>query len=126
MGTRSTVINLRADKSRRALIDRAAEAVGKNRSEFMLDAATREATTVLLDRRFFELDPRTFKRFAAALDGAPSDNPGAFARCVCHHLHPLEHEAEVHDAENDHQQEREDERELDQFRAALRSQVSLS
>src|SRR5687767_8631912 len=34
--TRSTVINLRADEPRRALIDRAAEAVGKNRSEFML------------------------------------------------------------------------------------------
>lgn len=73
--TRSTVINLRADKPRRALIDRAAEAVGKNRSEFMLDAATREATTVLLDRRFFQLDPRAFKRFTAALDAPPSDNP---------------------------------------------------
>ena len=73
--TRSTVINLRADERRRALIDRAAEAVGKNRSEFMLDAATREATTVLLDRRFFQLDPRAFKRFAAALDAVPSDNP---------------------------------------------------
>lgn len=69
--TRSTVIKLRADKSRRALIDRAADAVGKNRLEFMLDAATREATTVLLDRRLFELDARTFKRFAAALDGVP-------------------------------------------------------
>src|SRR5262245_907393 len=45
--TRTTVINLRADEPRRALIDRAAEAVGKNRSEFMLDAATREATAVL-------------------------------------------------------------------------------
>ena len=73
--TRSTVINLRADEPRRALIDRAAEAVGKNRSEFMLDAATREATAVLLDRRFFELDARTFKRFAAALDAPPSANP---------------------------------------------------
>lgn len=60
---------------RRALIDRAAEAVGKNRSEFMLDAATREATTVLLDRRFFQLDARASERFAAALDAAPSDNP---------------------------------------------------
>jgi uncharacterized protein (DUF1778 family) len=50
------------------LIDRAAEAVGKNRSEFMLDAATREATMVLLDRRLFQLDARAFKRFAAALD----------------------------------------------------------
>ena len=60
--TRSTVINLRADKSPRALIDCAADAVGKNRSEFVLDATTREATTVLLDRRFFELDARTFRR----------------------------------------------------------------
>jgi uncharacterized protein (DUF1778 family) len=73
--TRSTVINLRADEPRRALIDRAAEAVGKNRSEFMLDAATREATTVLLDRRFFQLDAPAFRRFAAALDCAPTDNP---------------------------------------------------
>lgn len=54
---------------------RAAEAVGKNRSEFMLDAATREATTVLLDRRFFQLDARAFKRFAAPLDAPPSGNP---------------------------------------------------
>jgi len=73
--TRSTVINLRADEPRRALIDRAAEAVGKNRSEFMLDAATREATTVLLDRRFFPLGARAFRRFAAALDAAPAANP---------------------------------------------------
>ena len=72
---RSTVINLRADEPRRSLIDRAAEAVGKNRSEFMLDAATREATMVLLDRRFFQLDARTFKRFTATLDAPPTDNP---------------------------------------------------
>ncbi len=37
------------------LIDRAAEAVGKNRSELMFNAATREATAVLLDRHFFQL-----------------------------------------------------------------------
>ena len=73
--TRSTVINLRADAPRRSLIDRAAAAVGKNRSEFMLDAATREATSVLLDRRFFQLDARAFKRFVAALDARPPDNP---------------------------------------------------
>jgi uncharacterized protein (DUF1778 family) len=72
---RSTVINLRADGTRRSLIDRAAAAVGKNRSEFMLDVATREATTVLLDRRFFQLDARAFKQFTAALDAGPSANP---------------------------------------------------
>lgn len=71
----STVINLRADEHRRALIDRAAEATGKNRSEFMLDAACREATAVLLDRRFFQLDAKAYKRFIAALDKSPTASP---------------------------------------------------
>jgi len=71
----TAVINLRADKGKRTLIDRAAEAVGKNRSEFMLDAACREATAVLLDRRFFHLDEKTYKRFTVALDKSPTDNP---------------------------------------------------
>jgi uncharacterized protein (DUF1778 family) len=68
-------INLRADASSRELIDRAAEALGKNRSEFMLDAARREATAVLLDRRLFQLDDKAYRRFTAALDAKPSDNP---------------------------------------------------
>ena len=72
---RGVTINLRADERKRALIDRAAETVGKNRSEFMLDAACREATSVLLDRRFFMLDNKAFKRFTDALDRSPSDNP---------------------------------------------------
>ena len=71
--TRSTVINLRADERRRELIDRAADVVGKNRSEFMLDAAIREATAVLLDQRYFQLDPTTFKQFVAALDAPQAD-----------------------------------------------------
>ena len=73
--TRSTTINLRTDEPQRSLIDRAAEALGKNRSEFMLDAATREATAVLLDLRLFQLDPRAFRRFTAALDASPAENP---------------------------------------------------
>jgi uncharacterized protein (DUF1778 family) len=73
--TRTKVINLRTDEARRALIDRAAAALGKDRTEFMLDAATREAQAVLLDRRFFELSQSAFRRFAAALDASPADNP---------------------------------------------------
>lgn len=73
--SRGVTINLRADHRKRALIDRAAETVGKNRSEFMLDAACREATAVLLDRRLFLLDERAFKRFNDALDKPPADNP---------------------------------------------------
>jgi uncharacterized protein (DUF1778 family) len=68
----SMVINLRADEQRRALIDRAAEATGKNRSEFMLEAACREATAVLLDRRLFRLDAKAYRQFTAALDKSPA------------------------------------------------------
>jgi len=72
---RTAVINLRADKRRRSLIDRADEAVGKNRSEFMLDAAVREATRILLDRRHVGLESREFRRFVKTLDAAPKANP---------------------------------------------------
>jgi uncharacterized protein (DUF1778 family) len=71
---RGVIINLRADERRRSLIDRAAERLGKNRSEFMLEAACREATEVLLDQRFFLLDEKAYKRFTAALDKPPAEN----------------------------------------------------
>ncbi|MEX2273359.1 MAG: DUF1778 domain-containing protein [Vicinamibacterales bacterium] len=73
--TRTRVINLRTDEARRNLIDQAAEALGKDRTEFMLDAATREARSVLADRRYFELEDEAFARFLAALDAAPAENP---------------------------------------------------
>jgi uncharacterized protein (DUF1778 family) len=73
--TRKRVINLRTDETRRALIDRAAEASGKDRTEFMLDAATREAQSVLLDRRFFQLGEAAFRRFTEMLDAPPTANP---------------------------------------------------
>lgn len=68
-------INLRTDATSRDLIDRAAEALGKNRSEFMLEAARREATAVLLDQRLFQLDDAALRRFTAALDAPPAKNP---------------------------------------------------
>lgn len=73
-GARGVTINLRADHTKRALIDRAAERVGKNRTEFMLEAACRQATEVLLDQRLFMLDERAYKRFTDALDAPPSQN----------------------------------------------------
>ena len=72
---RDVAINLRANQRQRALIDRAADAVGKNRSDFMLEAACRAADAVLLDRRFFVLDEKAYRRFIAALDKPPADNP---------------------------------------------------
>lgn len=73
--TRDQNINLRASQKQKTLIDRAAEALGKNRSDFMLEASCREAESVLLDRRYFSLDSETFKEFAAALDSPPAPNP---------------------------------------------------
>lgn len=72
---RDAAINLRVSPSQRALIDRAAAVLGKNRSDFLLDAACREADAVLLDRRFFVLDEKDHQRFCEALDKEPSTNP---------------------------------------------------
>jgi uncharacterized protein (DUF1778 family) len=72
---RTRTINIRIDEERRTLIDRAAEAAGKDRTQFVLDAATREATTVLLDQRYFQLDTEAFAKFNAALDASPAENP---------------------------------------------------
>jgi uncharacterized protein (DUF1778 family) len=72
---RSGTINVRVRPQQRALIDRAATAQRKNRTDFILDAACREAETVLLDRRYFSLDDAAFRRFSRALDAPPADNP---------------------------------------------------
>jgi uncharacterized protein (DUF1778 family) len=72
---RDISISLRADQRQRALIDRAADALGKNRSNFMLEAACREAEVVLLDRRFFLLDEKVYRRFITTLGKPPADNP---------------------------------------------------
>ncbi len=67
-------INLRASQTQKALIDRAADALGRNRSDFMLETACREAEAVLLNRRYFALPSEEFKRFAAMLDKPPANN----------------------------------------------------
>ena len=74
-GTRGETINLRATRKQKTLIDRAAEALGRSRSDFMLETSCREAETVLLDRRYFALSEEEFRRFAAMLDKPPTSNP---------------------------------------------------
>jgi len=67
-------INLRASRSQKTLIDRAADALGRNRSDFMLETACREAEAVLLDRRYFALSSEEFNRFTTMLDKAPANH----------------------------------------------------
>ena len=68
-------INLRVSRGQKSLIDRAAQALGRNRSDFMLETACREAESVLLDRRYFILSDEQFRRFTAMLDKTPATNP---------------------------------------------------
>lgn len=73
---RDATINLRALPEQRDLIDQAASALGKNRSDFMLEAACDRAQSILLDQVFFRLDASKFEQFVALLDAAPTTSPG--------------------------------------------------
>jgi uncharacterized protein (DUF1778 family) len=72
--TRNETINLRASKRQKRLIDQAAELLDRSRSDFMLEAACREAEAVLVDQNHFTLSEDKFKRFMAALDEPPKEN----------------------------------------------------
>lgn len=68
MQRRDAVINIRLTTKARDLIDRAADVVGKTRSDFILGSACKRATDVLLDQRLFSLDPRQYDEFLRVLD----------------------------------------------------------
>ena len=72
---RAENINLRVTRTQKALIDRAATALGRSRSDFMLEAACNEAESVLLDRRYIVLSEADYKRFTDLLDKPPATNP---------------------------------------------------
>ncbi|HMQ58004.1 MAG TPA: DUF1778 domain-containing protein [Rhizobiaceae bacterium] len=65
-------IHLRARARDRDLIDSAAEIVGANRSQFMLQSALNEARNVLMDRTEIAVDSRSFHDILARLDKEPS------------------------------------------------------
>lgn len=66
----SISINIRTKVQQRDLIDQAAEQQGRSRSDFMLDAACREAEHVLLDQAFFVVGPERFNQFQQLM-GSP-------------------------------------------------------
>lgn len=71
----AVTISIRAKARQRDLIDQAAERLGRSRSDFMLEAACRQAEDVLLDQTYFALDAERFAAFQAVLESppAPSD-----------------------------------------------------
>jgi len=73
--TATHAVNLRVRDDIRGLIDRAARAQGKTRSDFMIDAARRAAEEALLDQTLVRVDAETYAHFMAVLDEPPS-GPG--------------------------------------------------
>lgn len=67
-------LNLRITAELRGLIDQAAELAGKNRTDFVLEAARQAAEDTLLDRTVFMVDPKAYAEFLKRLDAPPRPN----------------------------------------------------
>ena len=72
-GKRET-LNIRIKPEERGLIDRAAKARGKNRTDFILDAARLAAEETLLDQALTMVSPEAYAEFVARLDQPPEPN----------------------------------------------------
>jgi uncharacterized protein (DUF1778 family) len=69
-----TTLNLRIKSTERDLIDRAAKARGKNRTDFVLEAARAAAEDALIEQRIILADPEAYQEFLARLDRTPEPN----------------------------------------------------
>ncbi len=85
-------MSLRIDHETRSLIDRAADALGQTRTEFMLASARERATEVLLSRTLFVLEGADWDSFVNALDNPPP--PNAKLRALLASKAPWESEGE--------------------------------
>lgn len=67
-------LNLRIQPELRGLIDQAALIKGKNRTDFILDAARTAAEDALLDRTVFVMGKDAYAAFVARLDAPAQPN----------------------------------------------------
>ena len=67
-------LNIRIKPEERNLIDRAAKTRGKNRTDFILEAARLAAEDALLDQVIFSVSPEAYAQFLARLDMPPKPN----------------------------------------------------
>ena len=67
-------LNIRIKPEERNLIDRAARARGKNRTDFVLEAARMAAEETLLDQAIIAASPEAYAAFVARLDMPPQPN----------------------------------------------------
>ena len=74
--TRSARLGLRATPQQEAVLRRAAEAAHKSLTDFILDAAYREAEQTLLDQRLFMVSGSQYQALLDMMDRPDADNPG--------------------------------------------------
>lgn len=74
--TRSARLGLRATPEQEAVLRRAAEAAHKSLTDFILDAAYREAEQTLLDQRLFMVSGSQYQALLDMMDRPDADNPG--------------------------------------------------
>lgn len=67
-------VNLRVRSETRSLIDRAAQALGRTRSDFMIEAARRAAEDAILDQTVISMSRERYDAFLAILDRPPQPN----------------------------------------------------
>jgi len=67
-------LNIRIKPEERSLIDRAAKTRGKNRTDFILEAARLAAEDALLDQVIISVSPEAYSEFLARLDMPPKPN----------------------------------------------------
>lgn len=67
-------LNLRVLPNLRDLIDRGAQAQGKNRTDFILEAAKRAAEEAVLERTVLSVSPEAYAAFLARLEQPAQPN----------------------------------------------------
>lgn len=67
-------LNLRIKPEERSLIDRAAKLRGKNRTDFVLEAARSAAEDAVLDQTVIRAAPEAYAAFLERLDAPPQPN----------------------------------------------------
>jgi uncharacterized protein (DUF1778 family) len=67
-------LNIRIKPEERGLIDRAAKARGKNRTEFVLEAARIAAEEAIMDQAVISVTPEAYQAFLEQLDLPPKPN----------------------------------------------------
>jgi len=74
--TRDKTVNLRTTQETIDVIDRAAKAQGRSRSDFIMDVARREAEDVLLDHPLILVDDATFEWLQDLIANPPPPSDG--------------------------------------------------